>query len=399
VSPSAYWLSTFLWDVLNYQFTVWITIIFMFGFDIEVLTTTEYDVVSGVIAILLAFGPAAASFTYCTTFMFNSPAYCNVLNIVFNFLIAFGGTMVVYLLWLSGNGWSESYEGDGVDPKQTASTVLTWILRIFPSFCLGNGLFNAINSGAGDGFIKGGDASSVWDPQVLLWEFTFLCAQSILYLLLVIEIDKLNHNANAMSIWKRVVQTLTGRAFFSTEALVQYTSAEDDDVVREEERVKNNGVDLITIKDLTKVYDDGKVAVDKLSLGIPAGQCFGLLGTNGAGKTTTMSMLTTEFPPTAGDAYLAAYSIREEMKETRSRIGYCPQFDALFTNLTGREHVQIYAALKGIPNNFIQQVVSEKLAAVGLNEFDSDRLAATYSGGMKRRLTLACATIGLPQLM
>lgn len=110
-------------------------------------------------------------------------------------------------------------------------------------------------------------------------------------------------------------------------------------------------------------------------------------------------MLTTEFPATSGDAKLAGFSIRDEIQETRSRIGYCPQFDALLSNLTGREHVRLYAAIKGTPKEFLKQAVDEKLAAVGLNEFDSDRLAAQYSGGMKRRLTLACATIGQPQLM
>ena len=59
----------------------------MFGFGIEDLTTTSNDVVGGVIVLLFLFGPAAAAFTYCTTFMFTSPAYCNVLNIIFGFLV------------------------------------------------------------------------------------------------------------------------------------------------------------------------------------------------------------------------------------------------------------------------------------------------------------------------
>lgn len=409
VSPSAYWISSFLWDVLNYQFTLWITVILMFAFDIDDLTTTKHGVVGGVITLLFAFGPAAASFTYCTSFMFSSPAYCNVLNIVVGFLLGFGGTIVGFLLWFFGNGWNTASGGDddfqgGLDPKDNllkAATVLTWCLRIFPTFCLSNGLFYAINLGDGEDFIKGGDVTSVWDSQVLLYEVIFLGIQSILYLLLAIQIDKLNHNASAMRTWRKIVQTMTGRFLFSAETNVSYNIADDDDVTSEEERVKNSETssDLIALNDLTKVYDNGKVAVNKLTLGIPAGECFGLLGTNGAGKTTTLGMLTTEFPSTSGDATLAGFSIRDEVHETRSRIGYCPQFDALLNNLTGREHVRLYAEIKGTPKKFIKQAVAEKLAAVGLSEIDSDRLASQYSGGMKRRLTLACATIGQPQLI
>merc|ERR1719491_1053032 len=136
-----------------------------------------------------------------------------------------------------------------------------------------------------------------------------------------------------------------------------------------------------------------------MTLGIPAGQCFGLLGINGAGKTTTMSMLTAEFPPTSGDASLASFSVTNNPEETRRRIGYCPQFDAHFMNMTGREHVELYASIKGIPKDLITAAARSKLAEVGLNEYDSDRLSSQYSGGMKRKLSVACATIGNPQIV
>lgn len=110
-------------------------------------------------------------------------------------------------------------------------------------------------------------------------------------------------------------------------------------------------------------------------------------------------MLTAEFPPTSGDATLAGYSVAYEPEKTRRRIGYCPQFDAHFANLTGREHVELYASIKGVPREFVREAASAKLHEVGLSEFDSDRVAAGYSGGMKRRLSLACATIGQPQIV
>jgi ATP-binding cassette subfamily A (ABC1) protein 3 len=112
-----------------------------------------------------------------------------------------------------------------------------------------------------------------------------------------------------------------------------------------------------------------------------------------------MGMLTAEFPPSDGDATLAGFSVSNEPEKTRRRIGYCPQFDAHFANLTGREHVELYASIKGVPLEFIKEAAAQKLKEVGLSEFDSDRLSAGYSGGMKRRLSLACATIGQPQIL
>jgi ATP-binding cassette subfamily A (ABC1) protein 3 len=117
------------------------------------------------------------------------------------------------------------------------------------------------------------------------------------------------------------------------------------------------------------------------------------------GKTTTMQMLTAEFPPSGGDATLAGFSVLNEPEKTRRRIGYCPQFDAHFPNLTGREHVEMYASIKGVPIEFVKEASAAKLAEVGLSDFDSDRLCVFYSGGMKRRLSLACALIGQPQLV
>lgn len=112
-----------------------------------------------------------------------------------------------------------------------------------------------------------------------------------------------------------------------------------------------------------------------------------------------MGILTGEFPPTSGDATLAGFSVTREPQKTRRIVGYCPQFDAHFQNMTGREHVQLYADIKGIPSEFVHDAVKEKLAEVGLSEYDSDRVSSAYSGGMKRKLSVACATIGHPQLV
>lgn len=112
-----------------------------------------------------------------------------------------------------------------------------------------------------------------------------------------------------------------------------------------------------------------------------------------------MSMLTAEFPPSKGDAFLSGFSVSKEPEQTRRQIGYCPQFDAHFMNMTGEEHIELYAVIKGVPREFMKQAISAKLSEVGLTDYDSKKLSMTYSGGMKRKLSVACATIGQPQIV
>jgi ABC-type multidrug transport system ATPase subunit len=136
----------------------------------------------------------------------------------------------------------------------------------------------------------------------------------------------------------------------------------DEDVAAENERIANGSStidDIIVINKLTKYYPNGTLAVNKVSLGIPLGQCFGLLGINGAGKTTMLGMLTAEFPSTSGDAILDGFSVTTQPELTRRKLGYCPQFDAHFTNMTGREHVELYATIKGLPKDKIHDAASK----------------------------------------
>jgi hypothetical protein len=92
VQPSAYWLSTFIWDTINYQIPLWVTIALMFIFDVKVLTTQERGVFTGIVAILVLYGPASAGFTYCVSFGFSSASLCNIAIIISGFLIGMGGT-------------------------------------------------------------------------------------------------------------------------------------------------------------------------------------------------------------------------------------------------------------------------------------------------------------------
>jgi len=161
--------------------------------------------------------------------------------------------------------------------------------------------------------------------------------------------------------------------------------------------------DVLVLQHVRKVYPargGGKVtvAVDNLSLGIPRGEVFGFLGINGAGKTTTMKMMTGDIPMSKGRAYVNGYSVVKQLPEVRKEIGYCPQFDPLIDLMTSREQLTLYARLHGLPEPSIPGVVQELLNTLGLSRF-ADKQCGSYSGGNKRKLSLAMALIGNPSVV
>merc|ERR1711916_168008 len=131
---------------------------------------------------------------------------------------------------------------------------------------------------------------------------------------------------------------------------------------------------------------------------IPNGQCFGLLGSNGAGKTTTIKMLQGELSATAGDAWIMGESVVSNRRQVQLPIGVCPQFDGLHDKLTVREHLELYARLKGVEASRIDWVV-ENFPQFAKLDFKADENTAGLSGGNKRKLSLALAMLGGPQVL
>ncbi|XP_019396628.1 PREDICTED: ATP-binding cassette sub-family A member 2 [Crocodylus porosus] len=177
---------------------------------------------------------------------------------------------------------------------------------------------------------------------------------------------------------------------------------EDDiDVANERHRVLRGDADndMLKIENLTKVYKSRKIgrilAVDRLCVGVRPGECFGLLGVNGAGKTTTFKMLTGDESTTGGEAFINGHSILKELLQVQQSLGYCPQFDALFDELTAQEHLELYTRLRGIPWKDEERVVKWALKKLELAKY-ADKPASTYSGGNKRKLSTAIALIGYP---
>ena len=153
----------------------------------------------------------------------------------------------------------------------------------------------------------------------------------------------------------------------------------------------------INVSRLCKTYDNHK-AVDDLSFQIYAGEIFGLLGPNGAGKSTTLRTLITLLHPTSGTATVMGYDTVREADQVRTVIGYVPQERAIDRFLTGREHLQLLGALYHLTKEEAAKRIGELLKLVDL-EAHADRPAKTYSGGMKRKLDIACGLLPDPKIL
>jgi ABC-2 type transport system ATP-binding protein len=156
---------------------------------------------------------------------------------------------------------------------------------------------------------------------------------------------------------------------------------------------------IIETEDLGRAFGAHR-AVDSLTLTIAPGEIFGLLGPNGAGKTTTIRMLSTLLPPSAGAARVCGFDVVRAAGEVRERIGYVPQQVSPmgYYMLTGREKAEIEAALLHVPRRRVKARAAEVLDLVGLSEH-ADRLVQDYSGGMQKRLDLACGLLHRPGLL
>ncbi|VVB04501.1 unnamed protein product [Arabis nemorensis] len=141
------------------------------------------------------------------------------------------------------------------------------------------------------------------------------------------------------------------------------------------------------------------MAVQGLSLAVPSGECFGMLGLNGAGKTSFINMMTGLLKPTSGAAFVRGLDICKDMDRAYTSMGVCLQHDLLWETLTRREHLLFYGRLKNLKGSDLNQAVEESLKSVNLfRDGVADKPAGKYSGGMKRRLSVAISLIGSPKV-
>jgi ABC-2 type transport system ATP-binding protein len=156
--------------------------------------------------------------------------------------------------------------------------------------------------------------------------------------------------------------------------------------------------EIIKAEGLTKIFNKHLVAVDHVNFEVKSGEIYGFLGPNGAGKTTTINMLITIMKPTEGKASVLGFDIAKQNDSVRNVIGVVPQEYTADEDLTALENILLCADLYGIPRRVAKERALDLLKLVELTDF-KDKRVQTFSGGMRRRLELACGLINRPKIL
>lgn len=194
--------------------------------------------------------------------------------------------------------------------------------------------------------------------------------------------------------------TATVSEAFQRDGVQAYNPDEEDQDVRKEREAVARGerdTAALLIKNVSKNF--GKfTAVDDVSFSVKKNTAFALLGHNGAGKSTLLKMIVTSLRPSAGDVFIYGLSTRHNQSSVRGLLGVCPQFDIYWDKLTGAEHIEVFAALKGLRGKERENEILNRLDDVELTE-KKDIYAGSYSGGMQRRLSVAMSLTGDPKIL
>ncbi|XP_054155382.1 cholesterol transporter ABCA5-like [Oppia nitens] len=249
-----------------------------------------------------------------------------------------------------------------------------------------------------------------WDQNVVV-SFVALIIDIIVYSILLIIADKLKSGESLLSALG-FDDSLKGLG------TVMPSEKEDEDVRQERNDVIQclaNGLNtkkpIVLLNELHKRYvkwnpfnrkknksSDGKIAVKNTSLMLESGHILGLLGPNGAGKTTTMKIMICEEKQTSGQVLIGGHRAKATDHEVFKLIGYCPQHDALWKEITVREHLHLIAAIRGVPDGHIKRVCDDYIENMRITEHRNKK-SHKLSGGTKRKVCYLMALLGRPKLV
>ncbi|XP_046740699.1 uncharacterized protein LOC124408067 isoform X2 [Diprion similis] len=366
VRPLTYWTTALIWDILVFAASILLAVIVFEIFGLPAYVAR--DNLSSVCVILLLYAWAVIPFTHLAEKIFDDASLSNMVLFCLNTFIGVSSLATILIIDILGK----------TKTAEDVRNFLHQLLLLFPQYALGDGLVQISRNDITASLLERFHMNTYKSP--LSWE---LLGPHCLYLFVV--------GAILFAI-NLVVECRALPNIFKQKVRYQINE-EEEDVARERIRVEKGLCnDVLKTVNLRKEYKSaaGKnVAVQDLSFGIQAGECFGLFGVNGAGKSTTFKMLTTEIIPTAGEVVISEKEVGSGPL-CSGDVGYCPQSDALDPFLTPHQSLTIHGEICGLRN--VPRAVELSMKRFDLIKYAHQRVAS-LSGGNKRKLCAAISTM------
>ncbi|KAG1879528.1 hypothetical protein C8R48DRAFT_589537 [Suillus tomentosus] len=374
-NPVGLWIGHLMWDSI-FSVTIATVIVIVFA-----TTTNQFTGLGFFWVVLVLYGIVGALFAYCVSLFMSSP--------LSSFAAVAGYQIIMYILYLGGYLLTLTY----APPSQSASiitiihftfSVLSPVASVMRTAFVSVNLFSLLCDGTTPVTSASlGNIMQFGGPILYLFVYGFVLFGILVWV-------------DSGSIIPRRFLNTKGRRVRMDKLQASF-EANRQDVAAEAHAVANSS-DVLRLLHLTKTFGSNKV-VDDVSYGVPRDTIFAMLGPNGAGKTTTFNMIRGDIVPDMGDVLIKGISVLTSPRTARLSLGVCPQFTAIDSQLTVREHLMIYGRLKGLKRGFeLKTNVEALMIATSLHVY-ADRLASQLSGGNQRKLSLAIALIGNPSVV
>ncbi|XP_077510985.1 cholesterol transporter ABCA5-like isoform X2 [Amblyomma americanum] len=394
---SGYWFTVLLSHAVLYLLAVMLTILALVAIGVPFLT--DPVALLAIVALFVLYVPASLIVCYVLTHLFNKHETAKGVLPFMALLCSMFPAVPVTILDMMGSSRS--------------ATALHYTLCLLVPFYIPNGgLYYitktslTIETKLSNGYEADKWMFFDWDSNILITYVACVIHTFVYYFLLrMADIGKAGGRvADAFWITRRIIDITPNS---------DVPEKEDADVKAERQRVSQMDISLmpkppvVYVSELRKVYEEGarcrprnhvKIAIRNLSLAIDKGDIFGLLGPNGAGKTSTMKVIVGEESPSSGRVAVGGFEITSNLCRAFKMLGYCPQHDALWNNLTIREHLHLFAALRGIRSSEIESVTNWLMDKLNIREH-ADKRAKQLSGGTKRKLSYAVSMLGKPRIV
>ncbi|RNA25639.1 ATP-binding cassette sub-family A member 3-like [Brachionus plicatilis] len=378
--PFMFWLSTFIWDFLNYIIPVFFVVLLFMIFN--VIQIAGEDRIFYLVSLLILYGLAHIPQTYLFSLLFKVSSSGFSFITAWNIFTSQIGLIIIQILTIPNLGTS-----------QIAGHLEIVFMILFPNFAMGQAIIDLYDNYENLKLCQDASYGCRYEPNPCCRYVKQLKRKKACG-----DFDCLYWNNDYWS-WEkpglsRYAVSLLFHSFFSRKKNLAF-KLNSKEIQNSE--VDSDVINNFMVSSLTKYYLNLR-AVNQISFGVKFKECFGLLGVNGAGKTSTFKMITGQEDISNGEVFIDKINLASHRNKFQKRLGYCPQIDPLIDQMTVFETIMLFVSLRGIRNELEFSTTLSLINLFDLNEH-KNKMCYTLSGGNKRKLSVALALVGSPNVI